>query len=558
MEAMAQGVRGDYRGLVLGTALVLAALTGEARAAGPQQVQANGFVSRWYTPVVYNLDPSALGTRTHAQAANLVAQAFAIWTSVATQAESVGAGPDLSVDVTGANVGDFYQKTTGLTPIVFDSDGSAIQTVLGGTAQTTVAGFGTPDIVDPSNGQIKQGFAVFNANLLNSMSDTAVLTVMVHELGHLLGLANSQLNGDLYGNGNPADDGFLPIMFPFYRNLDNPETPPVLTLDDRLSISFLYPNANFVTAGGNFTGHVRSSALTDFRGANVVVAKVGDERASSVSWPSGIATTGTGTWEAHLLPAGQYTIRVEAINTAFKNTQSLGQFTTPPDFTQPESYNSGSESFNPFIDNPLEAIPVANTVGGAVSGLDLLLNQTFFTLQAGESTFGTVFSTGGTFSGFQYVIDPPVESPLSLTFTLTPTPGRRVDMYIRAGQPVQQFLPTQLEATYFLPGNGATTNFVLTDQSNPPLAHVQYFVALINREATPTPFVFSTQVQNFTLTNGAALPPLQHGQTSPSEIPPLEHTHAGCNASPHPAGEMPGLAPLVGFFWIVSRRRRTT
>ena len=68
--------------------------------------------------------------------------------------------------------------------------------------------------------------------------------VLTHELGHFLNLCHTQLNADLADDGDPANDAYLPIMFPF-RSDDDLESDPVLRFDDATMLSMLYPAPGF-------------------------------------------------------------------------------------------------------------------------------------------------------------------------------------------------------------------------------------------------------------------------------------------------------------------------
>ena len=73
-----------------------------------------------------------LGSRSKAQADAIVTAAAALWTNVPTATLTLSRGPDLTVDVTSANYPSFYSASSdGLNPVIYDTDGSIIDALLG-------------------------------------------------------------------------------------------------------------------------------------------------------------------------------------------------------------------------------------------------------------------------------------------------------------------------------------------------------------------------------------------------------------------------------------------
>jgi hypothetical protein len=112
-----------------------------ALAAGPLLVTGNGTVARWGPgSVPYHPDLGPLGLLDNATAVADVAANFAVWESVPTAAMTAASAGPLTEDVTTDNVFDFFVACDGLSPIIFDTDGSIIDLLLGNGASATILG----------------------------------------------------------------------------------------------------------------------------------------------------------------------------------------------------------------------------------------------------------------------------------------------------------------------------------------------------------------------------------------------------------------------------------
>ena len=89
---------------------------------------------------------------------------------------------------------------------------------------------------------ITKGFAFINGGFVNSNADLGILrATLVHEFGHFLNLAHTQVNGfafftnkDIQGFGRPAGSR-TETMYPILLNV-NQETPHA---DDISTLSFI-------------------------------------------------------------------------------------------------------------------------------------------------------------------------------------------------------------------------------------------------------------------------------------------------------------------------------
>ncbi|MEN8133781.1 MAG: hypothetical protein ABFS45_27220, partial [Pseudomonadota bacterium] len=103
------------------------------------------------TPVVYpnggqditlNYDQGGLGSRTNAQIDALVNGATGLWNDVSTATIQLTQGADLSQDVTVNNFGNYLNNfSDGLNPVIYDTDGSITDALVGVGAKNSILGF---------------------------------------------------------------------------------------------------------------------------------------------------------------------------------------------------------------------------------------------------------------------------------------------------------------------------------------------------------------------------------------------------------------------------------
>ncbi len=315
-------------------ALAGLAMTGTALAGGPQSVCANG------TPIKFpgagnitlNYDLGTLGTRTKAQADTFVTNAVSIWTNVPTSTVVLGRGPDMPVDVTTANLATYYPNTAantsdGLNPVIYDTDGSIIDSIFGAGAKNNLLGFATARF---ANCQFTEGVAFVSG--FKPVTDTTLGVVFAHEIGHLMGLDHSQLDN----SQGIASSANYPLMYPIANR-------GTVTLheDDVASVTLLYPDASLNTVYGQITGtFVLADGVTPVRGANLWAAETTTGKVYSVV--SDYLKQNTGFFRI-LLPAGTYTLHAEAVQSNFIGASSVGphaELNTDPSF-QPPMYPSG-------------------------------------------------------------------------------------------------------------------------------------------------------------------------------------------------------------------------
>ena len=293
---MCSARRGCWGSATVAAGLLLATAT--AWAGGPRFVTGTsgyavaGVPMAWYTSQpLYFTDPGNLSsTVTHAQADAMVAAAAAVW-NVPTANLVLAKGGVLAEHVVadGSNENAYFNgagvifpadvEATNYTsvqiPVIYDSDGSVIELLLGSGASDpseclqngvveSVDGFG-------SSGTIQHAVIVLNGLCVGSSSEPVLqeqLTQMQYQLtrvfGRVLGLAWSQLNDDLFTGASSetaAEMALWPLMHPIdvicgsytYQCMQNPFT---LRPDDLNALVSLYPVAS---SGG---GKTRSSVNT--------------------------------------------------------------------------------------------------------------------------------------------------------------------------------------------------------------------------------------------------------------------------------------------------------
>lgn len=127
--------------------------------------------------------------------------------------------------------------------------------------------------------------------------------VLVHEIGHLLGLAHSLLAGDRT---------VRPSMYPFYFGEER-----TLTTDDRAGVSALYPSTEAITSTGAISGRVTRRDGSGAFGVHVVAyrADTGEFAAGVLSGTTGEnrGIGGDGEYEIKGLPPGEYQVGIEPV-----------------------------------------------------------------------------------------------------------------------------------------------------------------------------------------------------------------------------------------------------
>lgn len=373
---------------LLAMALVLAAT--DAVAGGPQYVTRTGAPWRWAeTPIRFHPDRGNLGLIDNATARRILDEAFAVWTSVPTAALAVESAGPLPEDVTVRNYQRYWDVCgDGLTPIIFDHDGHIIDSIVGPVRGARLRGL-TGRCAVYATGEIREAAIVINGRYYSALTRDGLQEdalddlreLLVHEIGHLLGLGHAQTNAVDADGRLDAEAPDLPVMFALAHR--RPITK--LHLDDVAAVSALYPSASFAATRGTIAGRILAHDGTSPRpGVHVVARNVLDPRgtaAGSISgtyyWPT---APGDGTppaalearYEIQGLPPGLYTVQIEPIAPAFHGPAALGHFDPPPALSGPaEGWNGDDESAD---DDPAIALPVLVLPGVTTDGIDVVAN----------------------------------------------------------------------------------------------------------------------------------------------------------------------------------------
>ncbi|MBP7149322.1 MAG: VCBS repeat-containing protein [Acidobacteria bacterium] len=285
----------------------------------------------------------------------------------------------------------------GLSPVIFDSDGSIIDQIFGAGAHFDVLGVAaldTPISVSATIGEasiILNGTIVDGLGLPMSPEDLSLplgLTGLVtHEGGHFLNLDHSVLNLDAALDGDPANDVYVPTMFPLA--LANDAAAASLKPDDEAALLGLYAA---LPSTAEIGGSVSDRDGVPLQGAQVVLRHVDHPLGLAYAAISGglhfpcnpgspcdpCVTTcppdppAQGAWSARYIAAGTYKVCVEQIDTGFSvaGGSPVGPLATPPVLAGPEECYDTLES--PYADDDPDSVtPLA---AGVVSGIDIRLN----------------------------------------------------------------------------------------------------------------------------------------------------------------------------------------
>lgn len=537
--------------LVVG--ILLFSHPGVLLAAGPIGMSSNNNPYRWTTRVEYYVDAITenLGTISNAEATEMVTSSFDLWMFDDSLNLDIKCMGHLATHPTTQTFGSVYGTADGKTEILFDSDGSLTDSLMGSGAKSVVCGFAGPDIVDSSTGVITEGIGVLNGFLLGraTVPSEFVKTVMTHEFGHLLGLGHAQLNSELVGDGNPDDDQYVPIMFPYARSTDNPSLAASLHLDDKASIAYLYSGGSYPIGTGAITGRVTNDGSV-FRGANVIARNIASPLAVAVSWPSGIADRTSGAWEARWLPSpGTYTVEIEPIDSRFTGGSSIGDFDPPPSGFVEEFYNGADESSDPFVDYASAASNVILVDATPVTGIDLGVQSDLVTLVSGDSKEGTIFPVDGALPQAQYKVSSSFRTR-AITFRFTPETGKEFDFCVNVGSRVT----AGVTPTFKQEGLTDALTYSIDFSSTPPISPSDYYVALVNKSSTQAGFSLSLSMTDVQLADPALA-------RLPTDMSGGQGCRAGLVRPPGAERSMGvGLLTIMGLFFVMllGRKRRSS
>lgn len=207
------------------------------------------------------------------------------------------------------------------TIIAFDETGTIIEENCiqdcGAFAGPTVI---SGDFENPNN--FLQSTMVLGPNENNSRKlINAVFGTILHEVGHMFGLAHTSINQSVYIEGEDSGSRYMPTMFFYPIRLQRNQSRATLHPDDRTGLEVLYPNDSLAENTGSLSGEIFLADGSPIKHLNVIARNVEDPWCEAFSFLIGrycnhfifrcreednrFFITG--------LPPGNYTLEVEEI-----------------------------------------------------------------------------------------------------------------------------------------------------------------------------------------------------------------------------------------------------
>lgn len=285
------------------------------------------------TPVTYaspsvtlHTESGTLGARSNAAATTILQAGIDEWNNVTTATINLIIDQtSLNIEVDETNSESYINNfNDGLNPVIYDNNGEYIDLYYGAGASEDILGFSGSAWI-PSTATYVEGFTLINGKIIHT--DAELLLVFAHEAGHFFGLDHTQVNIDnqesFYGTPGMCEttsNENYPLMYPVgCRATDS------LHADDISAVSALYPAAIFNNNFGTLTGRFLDDAGNAILGANIWV--INTTTGESLSVVSDYLMQNTGFYKL-FLPAGNYTLHANSINSEFSEGSGVGPYTT--------------------------------------------------------------------------------------------------------------------------------------------------------------------------------------------------------------------------------------
>ena len=542
-------MRRSFRSVILFGLLLSLAVAHKTEGGGPLYLS-NDTPIVWPNdsfPVTYNVDPGNLGPFSYADAAAVIDQAFSQWGAVETSVLHFRRGADLPEDVNVNNYPRYMDSNLpGQNPVIFDDDGAIIKDLYGVGAQNDYLGYA--GLVTSIDTRIIAVQMVFNGYSLrqNQVNRPALLSTVLHEIGHFCGLDHAQFLRHLAYDGVGNNDTWVPIMLPTAADDDSFRTR--LTEDDRASLSLLYPNTAFTRQRGAITGKVIRNDR-ELPGINVIARRVDSPTQWIYSTVSGTFALNRGTYQLKGLPPGAYQLRIEPIDPAFTEASSVGPYA---ETVSGLSFNNPppSQMYGGNLSSPLGRsawTPVTVSAGATAAGIDFSVGPNASPaeetdtqlLGLNSSETGAVPTYG--ISAFQYLLVPSGNENRVAVTVRTSNPAASFEVVIRKNKRVA----TTDNAT--VAGVKGTAKIVWGANGDLPLEPQRYFIAVRNLSSSDLSFEIQSEILSSPTATPTRPQPTPTSVTPKKTPTPTPTVRPTVTPTPSPTPTAVEVNPLLGF-----------